>query len=164
MTISKLLLWLFVINLGIALGAGLYEGRIVVPRWLQAEGSTLHWNAEAAVTDDTGRRFWAFVTTGPLTLLVIANLILALRAPDALRPWWLAAAGFGLADRIFTFSYFIPRMLRLMRTADSPEAVARASQWANLNYVRHALVLLALLAALRTFALVYQYSASSGAT
>jgi hypothetical protein len=27
-------LWLFVINLGIALGAGLYEHRIVVARWI----------------------------------------------------------------------------------------------------------------------------------
>ena len=32
-TFSKVLLWLFVINLGIALGAGLYESLIVVPGW-----------------------------------------------------------------------------------------------------------------------------------
>lgn len=28
------MLWLFVINLGIAVGAGLYESRIAVPQWL----------------------------------------------------------------------------------------------------------------------------------
>ena len=33
-TVSTTLLWLFVIDLGIAFGAGLYEHRIVVPRWL----------------------------------------------------------------------------------------------------------------------------------
>jgi hypothetical protein len=30
----EILLWLFVINLGIAFGAGLYESRITVPQWL----------------------------------------------------------------------------------------------------------------------------------
>ena len=31
--VPRVLFWLFVINLGIALGAGLYESRVVVPRW-----------------------------------------------------------------------------------------------------------------------------------
>jgi hypothetical protein len=33
-SIPTIVLWLFVINLGIAFGAGLYESRIVVPSWL----------------------------------------------------------------------------------------------------------------------------------
>ena len=37
---------MFVINLGVALGAGLYESRIVVPRWI---GAAEHWNAPAPV-------------------------------------------------------------------------------------------------------------------
>ena len=31
--VPKVLLWLFVINLGIALGAGIYEQRIVISQW-----------------------------------------------------------------------------------------------------------------------------------
>ena len=31
--VPKVLLWLFVINLGIAFGAGIYEQRVVIPRW-----------------------------------------------------------------------------------------------------------------------------------
>ena len=66
---STILLWLFVINLGIAFGAGLYEHRIVVSRWLNVSPeSGTHWNAAVVRQDDTGRRFWAFVTTVPLTL------------------------------------------------------------------------------------------------
>jgi hypothetical protein len=65
MSASTALLWLFVIFLGITFGAGIYEKRIVVPRWLSSSGAAgRHWNAEAARQDDTGRRFWAFVTTG----------------------------------------------------------------------------------------------------
>ena len=68
-SIATIALWLFVINLGIAFGAGVYEHRIVVSRWLSSSlESGVHWNASAARQDDTGRRFWAFVSTVPLTL------------------------------------------------------------------------------------------------
>ena len=143
------------INLGIAFGAGLYEHRIVVPRWIEA-ASTPKWNAEAALQDDTGRRFWAFVTTVPLTLLTLASLYFAWRATGTTRWWWLAAAGLALADRLFTFAYFIPAMVRLMRLPDSPDSVGMAMQWARLNTLRHALLLAAWLSALRTFAIFHQ--------
>lgn len=160
--LSRILLWLFVINLGVAFGAGLYESRIVFPDWLtSATDSTIHWNAPAAQQDNTGLRFWAFVTTGPLTILVLANLLIAFRATGRLRTWWLASAIFALADRALTFTYFIPTMIGLMDSPDSAEAVARAVMWGNLNYLRHALVLAAWLAALQTFAVLYQHRGST---
>jgi hypothetical protein len=155
--VSTTLLWLFVINLGIAFGAGLYEHRIVVPRWISAtQASGSHWNANAVRDDDTGRRFWAFVTTLPLTLLTLVNLFVASRGSGPERWWWLAAGLAALADRVLTFSYFIPTMVGLMRAADSPSSVAVATRWWMLNYVRHAIVLVAWLAALQAFALRYQ--------
>ena len=103
------LLWLFVINLGIAFGAGLYEHRIVVGRWLTSAGeSGAHWRADAARLDDTGRRFWAFVTTVPLTLLTFASLLAAWPGHGGFRIWWLASALATLGDRVLTFAYFIP--------------------------------------------------------
>lgn len=150
---SRTLLWLFVINLGIAFGAGLYEHRIVVPDWISSDAAGAHWNAEAARRDNTGLRFWAYVTTGPLTLLTLANLVAAWKASGAIRGWWLAAALTILADRVLTFSYFIPTMIGLMDAADSPASVAIAIRWANLNYVRHALVLGGWLASLQAFSL-----------
>ena len=153
---STILLWLFVLNLGVAFGAGVYEHRIIVPNWISSDDSGAHWNAEAARRDDTGLRFWAYVTTGPLTLLTLANLLAAWGASGAARGWWLAAALAVLADRVLTFSYFIPTMIRLMGAADSPESVAVATRWASLNYVRHALVLGGWLAALKAFASLYR--------
>ena len=148
------LLWLFVIFLGIAFGAGVYEERIVVSRWLTSGDSGRHWNAAAARQDDTGRRFWAFVTTVPLTLLTLANLTVAWRAPTSVRDWWLAAAILAVGERIFTFVYFIPTMVNLMRASDSSESVTKATRWAHLNYVRLAIALAAWLAALNTFSLL----------
>lgn len=154
---ATILLWLFVINLGVAFGAGLYEHRVVVPRWIvSSPDAGSHWLAEAVRQDDTGLRFWAFVTTGPLTLLTLANLFAAWRAAAPVRAWWLAAALLALADRLFTFSYFIPTMVGLMGAADSPESVAVATRWSTLNYLRHAFVLAAWLASLKAFALLHE--------
>jgi hypothetical protein len=156
-SVATSLLWLFVIFLGIAFGAGVYEERIVVSRRLNSsEDSGRHWNADEARRDDTGRRFWAFVTTVPLTLLTVANFIVAWLVPSPARSWWLGAAILALGERILTFSYFIPTIVRLMRAADSSESVTKAVQWANLNYARLAIALAAWLAALKAFSLWYQ--------
>jgi hypothetical protein len=157
---STILIWLFVVNLGIAFGAGLYEHRIVVPGWIGSGDGQAHWNAEAARRDNTGLRFWAYVTTGPLTLLTLANLFTAWQATGPERAWWLAAVLAVLADRVLTFSYFIPTMVGLMNAADSPAAAAAATRWAGLNYLRHALVLGGWLAALRAFSLIHGSHAS----
>jgi hypothetical protein len=154
---SATVLWLFVINLGVVFGAGVYEHRIVVSRWIDSSGGAgAHWDAEAALRDDTGRRFWAFVSTVPLTLLTLLNLWAARRADGALRVWWLSAGCAALLDRVFTFSYFIPTMIGLMGAPDSPESAAIATRWSNLNYVRHAIVFAAWLAALKAFAIFHQ--------
>lgn len=156
-TIERILLWLFVINLGIALGAGLYEARIQVPEWLVSTPGGLRWDAEASLRANTGLRFWAFVTTGPLTLLTVANLAAAWRSRGRLRRSWLTAGVVALADRIFTFAYFIPTMIALQRMDgfSQVDAVATATQWANLNHLRHLILLVALLLALKTFACWY---------
>lgn len=151
------LLWLFVITLGIAFGAGLYEHRIVLGRWLtSSRDSGAHWNADQARQDDPGRRFWGFVTTAPLTFLTLASLVVAWRGIGPSYGWWLGAALVALVDRVFTFSYFIPTMIRLMREPDSAESVAAAIRWRHLNYLRHAIVLAAWLMSLQAFAALYR--------
>jgi anthrone oxygenase-like protein len=137
-----ILLWLFGLDLGIAFGAGIYEGRIVVPQWEDTPPQT--W-------PNTGLKFWAYVTTVPLTLLTLASLVAAWRDQGPRRYWWLGAVAITVAERSATFSYFIPTMIRLMGTEDLPEAEVKAtlSQWRGLNYGRHALTLAAWLAALK---------------
>jgi hypothetical protein len=144
--VPRVLLWLFVINLGIALGAGLYESRVVIPRW---------YNTPPQTWPNTGVEFWVYVTTVPLTLLTLANLVAAWRERGPRRSWWLGAVAISVVERIATFSYFIPTMVRLMGTEDLPEAEVNAtlSQWLLLDYGRHVLTLVAWLAALRALSL-----------
>src|SRR5262245_141617 len=155
------ILSLFVINLGIAFGAGLYESRIIVPQWLIfLPHSGYRWNAQAARDANVGLRFWVYVTTVPLTLLTMASLVAAWWTPSDVRTWWLAAGAAVLLDRVMTFSYFIPTMLSLMNseTMSASEAVTKAEQWINLGYIRHAATLIGWLAALRAFSLFSQLS------
>jgi hypothetical protein len=156
-SLIRLVLWLFVLDLGIAFGAGLYETRIVVPRWLgSAPGGGPRWDAAAARQDDVGLRFWVYVTTVPLTVLTLASLAAAASMPGAVRTWWLIAVGAALLDRVLTFAYFIPTMITLMRegSLDEAQALARARQWVSLGYLRHAATLIAWLAALKALTLM----------
>src|SRR5207247_3252473 len=104
MDLARIVLWLFVINLGIVFGAGIYEARIVVPLWASSPPKSLR-------SPDSGRKFWVFVTTLPLTLLSLANLVAAWQAQGTRRDWWLGAVFAVLVERLATFSYFIPTML-----------------------------------------------------
>ncbi|MGH9320837.1 MAG: DUF1772 domain-containing protein [Vicinamibacteria bacterium] len=153
---GRIFLWLFVVDLGIAFGAGLYEHRIVLPQWVHDDPGGIIWfNAHAAREANTGLRFWVYVTTAPLTLLTLVNLVFAWRAPRVMRRFWLGAGVAALFDRVLTFSYFIPTMVALMNESLSErEAAERGMQWIQLNYVRHALVLAAWLLALKAFSML----------
>jgi hypothetical protein len=140
--VRDILLWLLGLDLGVAFGAGIYEGRVVVPQWEDTPPQT--W-------PNTGLKFWVYVTTVPLTLLTLASLVAAWQDQGPRRYWWLSAVAITIAERSATFSYFIPTMIRLTGTEDLSEAEVKAtlSKWRRRNYGRHVLNLAAWLAALK---------------
>lgn len=144
--IADLVLWLFVIDLGIAVGAGLYEARFMVPQWMNSAPGT--WV-------QTGQTFWAFVTTGPLTLLTLASIVLAWKERTARRKWWLWAAAVIVAERIATFGYFIPTMYAMQTDValTPPEIQRTLAVWAGANTVRHVATISGWLMALRALSL-----------
>lgn len=148
---STLLLFLFTLNLGTAFGAGIYELKLIVPQWfIKLNGSAYTVNTEAMRGLDSGRNFWAFVTTVPLTLLTLVNLILAWQSSQQNQPWWLAAAGLTLIERLGTFCFFIPTAIRLQQADKlSPSHTTRLVKlWISSNYVRNALTLIGWIIAL----------------
>jgi hypothetical protein len=133
----KLIVWLLVIFTGIAFGAGVYEARVEIPQWLGTVDGVITWKATVAKAADPGLHFWAFVTTGPITLLTLLSALFVWRSQGYVRRWWLVVLTFLLIDRTMTFGYFIPTMVELMSGKMSPaDAVATAQQWSNLNIVR----------------------------
>lgn len=138
---SAVLLWLLTINLGIALGAGLYESRIVVSDWPGVPPP--QW-------PNTGIRFWVYVTTVPLTALTILNAVAAWRDRSPRRRSWLTSVGITACERAATFGYFIPTMIDLMgRSTLDAEVVAGLNEWMTLNNGRHLLTFAAWIFALR---------------
>ena len=107
--LADIVLWLFVIDLGIAFGAGLYEAAIVLPQWRTTPPAT--WI-------NTGLRFWVYVTTIPLTLLTLASLTLPWLIEGPRQYWWLAAGVVAALERAATFAFFIPTMIRLQTDKD----------------------------------------------
>ena len=158
MSDSEILLWLFILNLGIACGAGLYETCLVLPLWFDRPpmGGGYLVNGEAMQRLDSGRKFWAFVTTGPLTLLTLANLVAAWQSDGPQQGWWLGAGLVILLERVGTFWFFIPTAIRFGQVGRlSPPAVSRlVARWVALNHVRTALTVLGWLSALRALTLI----------
>ena len=154
--LPEVLLWLFIIFLGITFGAGLYETRIVLPQWfVKSGGNGFQVNSKAMNETDTGRKFWGMVSTVLLTLFTIANLVLALQSDGERHDWWLAAALITLVERMGTFTFFIPTAIKLMRAESHSDAKVSSSitLWIRLNYVRIVLNLLGWLAALKVLSL-----------
>ena len=151
--LSEILLWLFIINVGTAFGAALYEGRIVIPQWTATTGDGFHWNADAARRSDPDHKFWSFFATVPLTFLTLASLIPAWYAMTPRRELWLGAAVVVLIERIATFAYFNPTLAKLQReNAGFPAMETAASRWVSLNYVRTGVYLAAWITALQALA------------
>jgi hypothetical protein len=154
---TEVLLWLFIINLGIAFGAGLYETRIVLPLWfVKSPANGYQVDHDAMERIETGRKFWGFVTTMPLTLLTLANLVVAWQSTGPAHAWWLAAALVVLTERICTFSFFIPTAIRLQRDKSLPpeKASSLVTRWVTVNYLRNLATLVAWVLALKTLAVM----------
>ena len=147
---ARILLWLFVVGLGISAGAGLYETKTQMPRWVRSARAN-GLPSQVASSANTGMQFWLYTTTLPLTLLTLASFFAIRFVDPETRKWWLIAAWASLGSQILTLAYFIPTLLQLSGGQET-NARAVAFQWAQVNWFRHALSFVAWLSALQAFA------------
>jgi hypothetical protein len=147
---ARILLWLFVVGLGISAGAGLYETKTQMPRWVRSARAN-GLPSQVASSANTGMQFWLYTTALPLTLLTLASFFAIRFVDPETRKWWLIAAWASLGSQILTLAYFIPTLLQLSGGQET-NARAVAFQWAQVNWFRHALSFVAWLSALQAFA------------
>jgi Anthrone oxygenase len=153
----RMTLWLFVVVLGLDLGAGIYEGRIVVPSWARGVPETLaDGNAYRQVAIDAGMNFWKYMTSA-VGLCALLALLFGLRVPQPERYWRMGATLLEIAVVVWTLAYFRPTLIRLFvaHGADMTAEAVRATveRWVFLARFRVALSGVAWLAALRAAAL-----------
>ncbi len=137
---ARFTLWLFVIALGLDLGAGIYEARVVVPLWAGGVPDTLAaGNPYARVAINAGVGFWAYLTSA-VAIVAILSLVFGLRAPHAERLWRSAAAVLELCVVASTLLYFRPTLVRLFMehgaSLSTAAIVAIVGRWVMLSRVR----------------------------
>ncbi|MBE7174196.1 MAG: DUF1772 domain-containing protein [Williamsia sp.] len=154
MTTTSVCLLLFILNLAIATGAGLYEVRIVLPLWFVPQPDSGYAVDTAAMQKtDVGRRFWGMVTTLPLSLLTLINLVYSLTVDAPLNLWWLCGSLLILAERLATFLFFIPKAIVLQSDnhLSANDKSRLAARWLRLNYVRNTVTAIGLLLCVKAF-------------
>ena len=142
-TIAQILLWLFVIVLGIEIGAGLYETLVVVPLWSAAPPDSVvayhqHNTSNPQLSLDPGGRFW-MVNTPLLGLLAVAALLSGLKTRPDHRRWRIVATGAAIVVVAATFAWFVPNIMILNeggRGLSAGEIADVSNLWVRLNWVR----------------------------
>lgn len=138
-------MWLYVMNHGIAFGAGFYENEVVVPLWMGYRKNRVYLNPELMRRIDPGQKFWAYVSTVPLTLLTCSQFYyVGLKEAKSVEDRWLqVSASIALAERLFTFCFFIPNAVKLMKypdekaiNGDIKPVESTIRWWVGLNYIR----------------------------
>lgn len=160
-------LWMYTLNLGVAFGAGYYENQVVVPLWIKFERSTKNDKMYDVVVDsaemrrmDPGRKFWAFVSTIPLTALTITQLFTKRfngRHESAALTWLKISSTISCIERAMTFTFFIPNAIKLMNAemSDKDDSTKQiALRWTRLNYARLLLSGLAWITAMKALTTV----------
>jgi hypothetical protein len=151
--VARIVLWLFVICLGLDLGAGIYEARVVVPLWADGVPDTLAaGNPYGRVAVDAGMHFWAYMTSA-VAVLAILTLVFGILAPMPRRGWQIFAAAVELVAVAMTLLYFRPTLVRLFLShgagLSAAEIASTVGRWVTWSRVRIVISLLAWGAALR---------------
>ena len=158
---AQIFLWLFVVALGIEIGAGLYETFVVLPLWTSAPPDSVtafhqHNVANPQFTLNPGGRFWMFAT--PLVgLLALATLLSGLRTRPQHRRWRIAGTVLALVVVAATFAWFVPNIIRLqgkdVMAMSAAEVTSLTKRWVGLNWVRVVLYVAGWLSALRALSI-----------
>ena len=135
-TIATLLLFLTV-TLG--LGGGLYEILVIYPGWKHdVDPLTLRSKLQSSGQILAAKRFWPIVSPAQV-LLSIISIVLFWNYKGGAQPYLMAAAVAVFIDRVITFSYFIPVMIRKIM---EPEKIEKSRlqkivrQWIMLSPIR----------------------------
>ncbi len=160
-SIAQIMLWLFVITLGIENGAGLYETFVITPLWAGSAPDSViafyqHNATNPQLAINAGDRFWIFAT--PLVgLFSLGTLLSGWRTNPEHRKWRLAGAGLAFFVIAFTFAWFVPNILLLQSkevlTMNPDTVKSLTNWWVGLNWGRVVLAITAWLLVLRALSI-----------
>ena len=130
---------LFILFIQFGMGGGLYEFLVIYPNWTKdARPENLVKKLRESGQANANRRFWPLVSPA-LTLLSIINMALAWKNPGPAHTVWMTASLIVFTNRVITFSWFIPTMLRKFEhpeKIDAQQLQKTVRLWSRLSPVR----------------------------
>jgi hypothetical protein len=136
-TLLATILLFLTVTLG--LGGGLYEILVIYPGWKHdVDPLTLRSRLQSSGQILAARRFWPIVSPAQVLLSVVC-IVLAWRRCGSMQGYLMAAAVAVFVDRVITFSYFIPVMIRQIMQPENIGALRLRKivrQWTMLSPIR----------------------------
>lgn len=152
---GEFLLWIAVIAWGFWLGGLIYEMVVIIPLWSgNLPNSVIEWNSRPDYRVNPTRFYLPIV----VILILSSSLATVLNWKCRNRRIWLILSTICVITAfVFTLIYFFPKNDVLFRFQNSglsgEEITAIAHSWIQGNYIRVAIMILGLFAALKAFSL-----------
>ena len=138
-TTDEVLLCAFIFSVGIGIGGGLYETRVVYPNW--AKDPTPDRLSEKLISSGqagAARRYWPLVSPAS-ALLAIVNVFIAWDQVGIVRDLRLMSSIAIVLKSLGTYGYFVPTYIRRIAKPNTMDAVTLrrlVRQWTGLSPLR----------------------------
>jgi hypothetical protein len=153
------LLFAYAATLGLETGAGLFTSMAVFPVWTASPEIVIGWKPSMPYFVQEGNFF--MFSSSATTLLSIAVLAVNKRLPTESRRFAIGSAITFLAIAVWTAAYFIPVQGRMHGDAGAArpreQLASMLDHFVHLNWIRQALLVAALLAAIHALGMFYRH-------
>ena len=154
----RIILFAFAMALALETGAGLFTSVVVYPVWTASPEIVATWKPTLPYFMQEGDFFMYMSST--TMLLSLVTTIAFLRRRDRVRPWALAASLTFVAVFIWTMAYFLPAQDWVQGdpalTLPREEVASILENFVALNWLRQAMLVGAVVAALHALGLMYR--------
>jgi hypothetical protein len=138
-TLDQILLCAFIFSVGMGIGGGVYETRVVYPNWIKEPtpnglGERLVSSGQAGAA----RRYWPLISPTS-ALLALINAFFAWHQAGLVRALWLTSSVLVIFKSAGTYAYFVPTYIRRIAKPETMDIMALrrvVRTWTNLSPLR----------------------------
>jgi len=138
-TVDQILLCAFIFSVGMGIGGGVYETRVVYPNWIKEPtpnglGERLVSSGQAGAA----RRYWPLISPTS-ALLALINSFFAWHQTGLVRTLWLTSSVLIIFKSAGTYAYFVPTYIRRIAKPETMDIMSLrrvVRTWTNLSPLR----------------------------
>jgi hypothetical protein len=139
LTTDQILLCAFIFSVGMGIGGGVYETRVVYPNWIK-EPTPNGLGERLVSSGQTGaaRRYWPLISPTS-ALLAVLNAFFAWHHTGLVRTLWLTSSVSIIFKSAGTYAYFVPTYIRRIAKPEMMDIMALrrvVRTWTKLSPLR----------------------------